>query len=97
MTQTTLRLSNRMSMWRAWLGFNITHGLGLIFFGLTVLLIGIHDFGLIRAVPPLLPVIAVVSATYCVLSLRFFFWAPTVATGVATTCFLVAMVLVWLG
>lgn len=97
MTQTTLRLSNRVSMWPAWLGFNISHGLGLVFFGLTILLIGIYDFRLLRAVPPLQPLIVVVSAAYCVLSIRFWFFAPTIATGVATACFLASMVLVWIG
>ena len=31
------------SMWRAWLGFSISHGLGVFTFGLLCLLIAIHD------------------------------------------------------
>src|SRR6266571_7188023 len=34
----------RPSMWRVWLGINITHGLGIFAFGLLCLLIATYDF-----------------------------------------------------
>jgi hypothetical protein len=34
MQQSTLMLTRQTTMWRAWLGFNISHGIGVLFFGL---------------------------------------------------------------
>jgi hypothetical protein len=40
MQRTTIRLTRgRTSVWDGWLGFNITHGLGLIVLGMAVLLL----------------------------------------------------------
>jgi hypothetical protein len=38
------------SMWRLWLGFNISHGLGAFTFGLLCLLIAGHDFTLVESI-----------------------------------------------
>ena len=40
MSQTRLRLTPRTDMWRAWVGFNYSHGLGLMVLGGLVLLSG---------------------------------------------------------
>ena len=37
----------RQSMWRFWLGFNVSHGLGAFTFGLFSLLIAANDFKLV--------------------------------------------------
>ena len=34
MRRTPMRISDRTTMWNAWLGFNFSHSLGLILFGL---------------------------------------------------------------
>ncbi|MGH2714475.1 MAG: LIC_13387 family protein [Thermoleophilaceae bacterium] len=81
------------SMWRAWLGFNISHGLGLFTFGLLCLIIGIYDFALVEDVDPIRPLTIAVSAAYLVLSLRFWFYVPTITIGVGTACFAVASAL----
>lgn len=39
--------SGAPSLWRAWLGFNLSHSLGLSVFGLFCLLLAVHDFDLI--------------------------------------------------
>jgi hypothetical protein len=81
------------SMWRLWLGFNISHGLGAFCFGLLCLLIANHDFALVESIDAIRPVTIAVSATYFVLSLRFWFYVPAIVTGGATICFTVATVL----
>lgn len=80
------------SMWSAWLGFNISHGLGGAVFGITNLTIGLRDFDAARNAG-LLPLAVLVAAGYLVLAIRFWFWAPTTAVAIATTCFAVAWVL----
>jgi hypothetical protein len=81
------------SMWRLWLGFNISHGLGALIFGLLSLLIAAHNFTLVESIDAVLPLTIAFSAAYLALSLRFWFYVPAIVTGVATACFTVATVL----
>ncbi len=81
------------SMWRAWLGFNISHGLGAFTFGLLCLLITTHNFELVEDIDAIRPLTIACSAAYLALSLRFWFYGPAIINGVATTCFAVAAVL----
>jgi hypothetical protein len=81
------------SMWRAWLGFNISHGLGVFTFGLLCLLIATQDFNLVERIDALRPLTIAFSATYLVVSLRFWFYGPTIITATATACFTIAAVL----
>jgi hypothetical protein len=81
------------SMWRLWLGFNISHGIGAFTFGLLCLLIAIHDFALVENIEAIRSLTVVVSAAYLALSLRFWFYVPAIVTGGATACFTIAAVL----
>ena len=81
------------SMWRAWLGFNISHGLGVFTFALLCLLIAAQDFRLVERIDAIRPLTIAVSAAYLAVSLRFFFYAPILVTAAATACFTVATVL----
>jgi hypothetical protein len=81
------------SMWRLWLGFNISHGLGVFGFGLLCLLLAVHDFSLVEHIHAIRPLTIAFSLSYLVLSLRFWFYVPAIVTGVATVCFTVAAVL----
>jgi len=92
---TRIRFGGRAapSMWRAWLGFNISHGLGVFTFGLLCLLIATHDFTLVERIDAIRPLTIAFSAAYLALSVRFWFWGPALLTGTATACFTVATVL----
>jgi hypothetical protein len=83
----------RPSMWRFWLGFNISHGLGAFTFGLLCLLIATHDFKLVERIDAIRPLTIAFSAAYLALSLRFWFYGPAILTGTATACFTIATVL----
>lgn len=85
---------SRPSLWRAWLGFNISHGLGVFAFGLLVLLLALKEPGLLMRVKEISLVALAVSATYLALALRFWFWLPALVALTATTCFGVAALLV---
>jgi hypothetical protein len=84
---------SRPSMWRAWLGFNISHGLGVFAFALLCLLIATQEFGLVERVEAIPILAAAVSATYLVVALRFWFWGPVAITATSTACFTVAALL----
>ena len=81
------------SIWRFWLGFNISHGLGALTFGVLCLLIATHDFNLVERIDAIRPLTITVSAAYLALSLRFWFYVPALIAGIATACFTVATVL----
>jgi hypothetical protein len=85
--------SARQSMWRFWLGFNVSHGLGAFAFGLFSLLIATHDFQLVDRIDAIRPLTIAVSAAYLAISLRYWFYGVVIVTGAATVCFIVSSVL----
>jgi hypothetical protein len=80
----------RPSMWRAWLGFNISHGLGIFAFGLFALLVALEEPDLLMHASSITLVALAVSATYLAIALRFWFWLPVLIAGSSTTCFAIA-------
>jgi hypothetical protein len=77
------------TMWRLWLGFNTSHGLGVFVFGLMCVLIAVHDFTLVTSIGAIRPLTIAFSAVYFVLSVRCWFYVPAIVTGCALACFTV--------
>ena len=94
MQRSTLALTRQTTMWRAWLGFNISHGIGVLFFGLIYLTLAISDFALITRITLLQYFALTVSVSYLVLSVKFWFHIPTIGSGIGTACFLVSLFVV---
>ena len=93
MQKSTLALTRQTTVWRAWLGFNISHGIGVLFFGVIFLTLALDDFTLMSRVW-LLPCLAVaVSTSYLVLSVKYWFRIPAVGSGIGAACFVAALVL----
>ena len=84
MASTGVRLARgRTNMWDAWLGFNISHGLGAVIFGLVC--VGAGVFARTLALPRaalLIPVL--VGAIYLLLAVRFWFRVPAVGIAIGT-------------
>lgn len=81
------------STWRFWLGFNLSHGLGVFAFGLLCLLIAVHDFSLVERVSGMRAFTIAVPAAYLTISLAFWFYVTTLVALTATACFAVSAVL----
>jgi hypothetical protein len=94
MQRSTLALTRQTTMWRAWLGFNISHGIGVLFFGLIYLTLAISDFALITRITLLQYLALTVSVSYLVLSVKFWFHIPTIGSGIGAACFLVSLFVV---
>ena len=92
---TPIRFGGRAapSMWRAWLGFNISHGLGVFTVGLVLLSIALQNFKLVGELDAIQPLSIAFPAVYLVIALRFWFYGPVIVTAVSTGCFVVAAVL----
>lgn len=90
MTESNLRLSGTgTTMWRAWVGFNFSHSIGVVLFGAVCLGAG---FVLGATVLPswILFVFVLIAATYLVVSLLYWFRIPAAGIAVAGTCLLIA-------
>jgi hypothetical protein len=81
---------NARSMWRAWLGFNLSHGLGLLTTGVVMLSLALHDFSIVRDVAVIQPLMIAVSATYLAISARYWFYVPSLFFAISLTGFLVS-------
>lgn len=81
------------SIWRFWLGFNVSHGLGVFAFGLICLLIGAQDFDLVGQIDGLRALTIAIPAAYLATSLVFWFYVIKLLIGVSTACFIVSAVL----
>ena len=97
MSRTTPRLTERTDIWRAWVGFNYSHSLGAVLFGLFVVLIGrnAESYALNAALAT--PLALVLSLCYLVVGLKFWFRTPIIGIGVSVGCFAAAWMLLALG
>jgi hypothetical protein len=90
-----LVITRQTTVWRAWIGFNISHGVGVFLFGLVVLsgaLIGFEaNF---KAMPALFYASPAVAAVYLILSLKYWFRIPAVGSGIGAA--LLAAGVIWL-
>jgi hypothetical protein len=90
MAESNLRLSGTgTTMWRAWVGFNFSHSLGVVLFGATC--IG-ASFVLGTTVLPawILFVFVVIALIYLVVGLRYWFRIPVAGIALAGGCLLIA-------
>jgi hypothetical protein len=78
------------TLWSSWVGFNLSHSLGIIVTASIVLAEVLTDVEQAMATPWFVVVVTVVPAAYLVISIRHWFRDPTVGIGVGTA-------LLWIG
>lgn len=92
MAASPLRLSGQATdMWRAWIGFNLSHSLGVLLFG--ALCIAWPAVAAGRPVLAWLP--AAVSSLYLAMGLRYWFSVPNAGIAAATAALAAAAVAGW--
>jgi hypothetical protein len=90
MKASPLRLSRGgTTMWRAWVGFNFSHSVGAVLFGVVCIGAG-AVLGAVVVRTWVLPVLVVISFIYLGLSALYWFRIPTSGIAVASLCLLVA-------
>ena len=90
MEASSVRLSHGgTTMWKAWLGFNYSHSLGMLMFaaGCIAIARSIHTLALPK---PALLIPIFVGGLYFWLSTRYWFRIPTVGIAAGTLCFAAA-------
>jgi len=91
MAHSALRLSRGgTDMWRAWVGFNFSHSLGLLLLAALAIWAGTRIKTLPSAV---MPVLILVGCVYLVLALLYWFRAPAIGVAIGTSCFFAAWIL----
>jgi hypothetical protein len=90
MVRETLLLTRRTNLWLCWVGFNLSHSLGAVLFGVVVLLVGRTPASFQAQAGVFLPLAVVVSGVYLVLGLRYWFRTPILGIAVSSACFLAA-------
>jgi hypothetical protein len=93
MQQSTIALHPKINLWQAWMGFNLTHSLGLVMFGGAFLYIGVFHSPWFSQSMLLQAWSILIAAAYLVLSLKFFFSTPAIGSGISLGCFVLAAVL----
>lgn len=79
MKSTAVRLSRNTNMWDAWLGFNLSHSLGAVVFGVVCVMAAMPTW-----------ILALIAAVYEVLALKYWFRVPAIAIGVAAVSLVIA-------
>ena len=69
-------ISRETTMWKAWIGFNASHSLGAMLFGVVYAHLALVHFALLRASPFLLAVGAALLISYAWLARRYWFSVP---------------------
>jgi len=93
MARTPLRLTRRTDMWRAWVGFNFSHSLGVLLLGLVVVAIGRSEAVFRREGPVFVPLALAVALVYAVLAGRYWFRTPLRGASAGALLFLASWVL----
>jgi hypothetical protein len=90
MADTPLRFAPQTTMWDAWLGFNLSHSLGLVMFGTVFGVLAWRDFSIVGANLFLQIGAVVVALIYVLLATRFWFWVPAALSAAGALCFIVS-------
>ncbi len=87
MAESPVRMTNRTNVWLAWVGFNLSHSLGALLFGLFVVVIGRSDASFASQAALCVPLATAVSAAYLYLATQYWFRTPILGCGFAFVSF----------
>jgi hypothetical protein len=95
MRETTPVLTRQTTMWRTWIGFNASHSLGAILFGLIFSYLAVQQRQFLFASPFLLLVGLAALVSYFILGKLYWFSIPFRGIAIATALYAVALVALW--
>ena len=92
MAESGLLVSGRMNLWLAWIGFNLSHSLGAVLFGVVLVRVGRSEAEFARQAGLFLPLGLVTSFAYLWLAVKYWFRAPALGIGLSVLCLLLSSV-----
>lgn len=93
MSQVSPVISKETTMWRAWVGFNASHGMGAILFGLVYGFLAIVHSQLLFRSPFLLAVGLAMVGGFFALSKVYWFSIPFTGIGISLVCYVASIVM----
>jgi hypothetical protein len=93
MQESSIVIHPQTNLWQAWLGFNLSHSLGLVMFGGTFLAIGLFYFSTFAQILWLKGCAILISTAYLIMSIKFWFRKPAIVSGIGLACFVGASIL----
>jgi hypothetical protein len=90
MRASPLGLTDGTDMWRAWIGFNLSHGVGVCMFAAVTAYFAVFDFEVYRSSPALTWGAPALAAIYVVLSWRYWFRVPLAGSALGAACLISA-------
>lgn len=87
MKESTLAITKETNMWRAWVGFNISHGIGILFFSLTYLYLSTFYTSFLESSLFFMSAAPIISLTYFILSKKYWFSIPAIGSAIGLLCF----------
>jgi hypothetical protein len=91
MEQSTLGITRQATVWRAWIGFNASHSLGLVLFALIYGYLALAAPGLLFGSLFLRGVGLALLLAYVVIARRYFFSVPFRGVALATAFFVAGL------
>jgi len=92
MAESKLRIARGgTTMWRAWVGFNFSHSLGVVVFGSACIYAG-TVLGTMVMPPLTLLIFVAIALIYLGVSVLYWFRIPTLGIALATVCLFVAWI-----
>jgi hypothetical protein len=93
MRQISPVITTETTMWRCWVGFNATHSMGLILFGLVFAFLALaHDQILFQSPFLLIGGLAMLVG-FVVVSKVYFFSSPLTGTSISLACYVASIAL----
>jgi hypothetical protein len=93
MSQISPVITKETTMWRCWLGFNASHSMGLILFGLVFGFLAAAHSQILFQSPFLLVVGLAMLGGFVVLCKLYFFTAPLTGISIALACYIASIAL----
>jgi hypothetical protein len=87
------RLTNKTTLWKAWMGFNASHSAGAIFIGLVNIILAVQYFQFLKQSYLLLVVNIITIAFYLFLAKQYWFKIPFTGILITLLCFVASVVL----
>jgi hypothetical protein len=93
MSQISPVITNETTMWRCWVGFNASHSMGLILFGLVFGFLALAHGQLLFRSPFLIVIGLVMLGGYVLLCKIYFFSGPLTGVSISLACYVASIAL----
>ncbi len=96
MREVTPQITRETTMWKTWIGFNASHSIGGMLFGLVYGYLALAQAAFLFRSPFLLAVGFLTLAGYCFLGVRYWFSVPFRGIALATALYVAALATQWI-